>query len=249
MKISIITVGYNAAATIEETMQSVFHQSYGNIEYVIIDGGSSEGTLEIVERYSDKIAHYVSEPDGGIYFGMNKGIAACSGDYIGILNADDVYASKEVLSEVAELLKASSADTLYGDLEYVAEDNLQKVVRKWVSGNFQSNKFLSGWMPPHPTFFVKKELYTSCGVFNTDFKLAADYELMLRFLYKHKLSAVYLPKTLIKMRVGGVSNNSLKNRLAANKEDRKAWVVNSIRPKWYTLFMKPASKLLQFLKK
>ena len=104
-------------------------------------------------------------------------------------------------------------------------------------------------MPPHPTFFVKKELYTSCGVFNTDFKLAADYELMLRFLYKHKLSAVYLPKTLIKMRVGGVSNNSLKNRLAANKEDRKAWVVNSIRPKWYTLFMKPASKLLQFLKK
>ena len=248
MKISIITVSYNAVATIEDTIQSVLNQSYKNIEYVIIDGGSSDGTQAIIEKYSDKISYYVSEPDGGIYFGMNKGVTACKGDFIGILNADDVYASKTVISNVAELLQTAKTDTLYGDLEYVTEQNLNVVVRKWISGSFERKKFLRGWMPPHPTFFVKKELYLKYGLFNTSFKISADYELMLRFLFNNGLSAVYLPQTLIKMRVGGVSNSSLKNRLQANREDRRAWKINNLTPKWYTLFVKPASKVMQFLK-
>lgn len=249
MKISIITVSYNAVTTIEETINSVLNQSYQNIEYVIIDGSSSDGTQAIIEKYADRIAYCISEPDGGIYLGMNKGIAACTGDYIGILNADDVYASTAVIFDVVELLQTSKAKTLYGDLEYVSEQDLNDVVRKWDSGSFNHNKFLIGWMPPHPTFFVKKDLYNKFGLFNTSFKISADYELMLRFLFKNKLSAVYLPKTLIKMRVGGVSNSSMKNRLLANREDRKAWRINGIRPKWFTLLMKPASKVMQFLKK
>ena len=249
MKISIITVSYNAVTTIEETIQSVLNQSYQHIEYVIIDGGSSDGTQAIIEKYADKIAFHVSEPDGGIYFGMNKGIAACTGDYIGILNADDVYASNGIISKVVELLQTSKSSTLYGDLDYVAEDNLDDVVRKWISGSFNRKSFLMGWMPPHPTFFVQKGLYDKYGVFNTSFKISADYELMLRFLFKNSLSAAYLPQTLIKMRVGGVSNSSIKNRLQANKEDRKAWKINGLRPKWFTLLMKPASKVMQFLKK
>jgi len=249
VKISIITVSYNAVTTIEETIQSVLNQSYQHIEYVIIDGGSSDGTQAIIEKYADKIAFHVSEPDGGIYFGMNKGIAACTGDYIGILNADDVYASNGIISKVVELLQTSKSSTLYGDLDYVAEDNLDDVVRKWISGSFNRKSFLMGWMPPHPTFFVQKGLYDKYGVFNTSFKISADYELMLRFLFKNSLSAAYLPQTLIKMRVGGVSNSSIKNRLQANKEDRKAWKINGLRPKWFTLLMKPASKVMQFLKK
>ncbi len=249
MKISIITVTYNAVTTIEETIQSVLNQSYQHIEYIIIDGGSSDGTEAIIEKYADKIAYHVSEPDGGIYFGMNKGVAACTGDYIGILNADDVYASNGIISKVVELLQTSKSSTLYGDLDYVAEDNLDDVVRKWISGSFNRKSFLRGWMPPHPTFFVQKGLYDKYGVFNTSFKISADYELMLRFLVKNSLSAAYLPQTLIKMRVGGVSNSSLKNRLQANKEDRKAWKINGLRPKWFTLLMKPASKVMQFLKK
>jgi glycosyltransferase involved in cell wall biosynthesis len=248
VKISIITVSYNAAATIEDTIQSVLNQSYKNIEYVIIDGGSSDGTQAIIEKYSDRISYYVSEPDGGIYFGMNKGVIACTGDFIGILNADDVYASKTVISDVVELLQTAKTNTLYGDLEYVTEKNLNVVLRKWTSGIFERKKFLRGWMPPHPTFFVQKELYLKYGSFNTSFKISADYELMLRFLFNNGLSAVYLPQTLIKMRVGGVSNSSLKNRLQANREDRRAWKINNLTPKWYTLFAKPASKVMQFLK-
>jgi glycosyltransferase len=147
-----------------------------------------------------------------------------------------------------ELLQTAKTNTLYGDLEYVTEENLNVVLRKWTSGIFERKKFLRGWMPPHPTFFVQKELYLKYGSFNTSFKISADYELMLRFLFNNGLSAVYLPQTLIKMRVGGVSNSSLKNRLQANREDRRAWKINNLTPKWYTLFAKPASKVMQFLK-
>lgn len=247
MKVSIITVCYNAASTIEDTIQSVLGQTYGNIEYVIIDGGSSDGTQSIIEKYRDKIDYYQSEPDGGIYFGMNKGISACTGDFVGILNADDIYASKDVLETVVNCIKTENVNSVYGDLVYVSETDLNKVVRTWVSGNYYRNSFLKGWMPPHPTFFVKREFYNQLGCFNTKFRIAADYELMLRFLYKNKLSVGYVPQTLIKMRTGGASNSSLKNRIQANKEDRNAWEINSITPKWYTLFLKPLSKLIQFI--
>lgn len=247
MKISIVTVAYNASKTIEQTIQSVLGQTYSNIEYIVIDGGSSDGTQEIIEKYSDKIAYYSSEKDGGIYFGMNKGVEKCSGEYIGLLNADDVYYDSEVIESVAKKLVESKTDALYGDLLYVEETDLSKVVRRWISGKYDRRNFLKGWMPPHPTFFIKKSAYEKFGTFNTQFRFAADYELMLRMLFKHKLSAVYLNQTLIKMRVGGVSNSSVKNRLKANQEDREAWRINGIQPNWYTIFMKPLSKVRQYI--
>lgn len=154
MKISIITVSYNAVATIEDTIHSVLNQSCANLEYVIVDGGSNDGTLDIIEKYRDKIARIISEKDDGIYYGMNKGIAACSGDYIGILNADDVYYNDSIVEQVASSLSNSKTDSLYGDLLYVQEDNLEKVTRTWNAGKFNKSNFLMGWMPPHPTFFV-----------------------------------------------------------------------------------------------
>lgn len=247
MKISIVTVAYNASKTIEQTIQSVLGQTYSNIEYIVIDGGSSDGTQEIIEKYSDKIAYYSSEKDGGIYFGMNKGVEKCSGEYIGLLNADDVYYDSEVIESVVKKLLESKTDALYGDLLYVDATDLSKVVRRWISGKYDRRNFLKGWMPPHPTFFIKKSAYEKFGTFNTQFKFAADYELMLRMLFKHKLSAVYLNQTLIKMRVGGVSNSSVKNRLKANQEDREAWRINGIQPNWYTVFMKPLSKIRQYI--
>ncbi len=247
MKISIVTVAYNASKTIEQTIQSLLGQTYSNIEYIVIDGGSSDGTQEIIEKYSDKIAYYSSEKDGGIYFGMNKGVEKCSGEYIGLLNADDVYYDSEVIESVVKKLLESKTDALYGDLLYVDATDLSKVVRRWISGKYDRRNFLKGWMPPHPTFFIKKSAYEKFGTFNTQFKFAADYELMLRMLFKHKLSAVYLNQTLIKMRVGGVSNSSVKNRLKANQEDREAWRINGIQPNWYTVFMKPLSKIRQYI--
>lgn len=249
MKISIITVSFNAESTIEDTIRSVIGQTYTDVEYIIIDGGSTDATLAIIDKYREQISLVVSEPDKGIYDGMNKGIARATGDYIGILNADDVYVDHSVIEEVVDVLSAEKTDTLYADLNYVQQDDLSKVVRVWKSGKFNHSSFLQGWMPPHPTFFVKKDCYNQYGNFNLQLKSAADYELILRMLYKNECSSSYLGRTIINMRVGGVSNSSIRNRIKANMEDRKAWELNNIRPKWYTLYMKPLSKLIQFLKK
>lgn len=246
MKISIITVCFNSAKTIEDTIQSIFSQDYPNVEYIIIDGGSKDATLDIVKNYSDNISHLISEPDKGIYDAMNKGIALATGDVVGILNSDDVYFDSQVLSHIAKAFEVTNADAVYGDLVYVASNNLHKVTRVWKSQPYTDGAFLKGWMPPHPTFYVKKSCYEQLGNYTLKLKSAADYELMLRFIHKHKLSVAYIPKTLVKMRVGGESNVSLKNRLRANKEDRMAWKMNGLKPHFYTLFLKPLSKLKQF---
>ncbi len=248
MKISIITVTYNSAATVEQTIRSVVEQSYSDVEYIIIDGQSADGTLEIIEKYRRKIAHVVSEKDKGLYDALNKGIALATGDVIGLLHSDDFYINNRVLEKYAAAFLKQNSDAVYSDLYYVDRDNTSKIVRKWKSGAYRHSAFINGWMPPHPTFFVKKACYQKFGAFNLGFKSAADYELMLRFIEKHRISLSYLPEYTVNMRTGGKSNASLQNRVNANLEDRKAWEVNGLKPRFYTLYLKPLRKIIQFIR-
>lgn len=249
LKISIITVAYNAESSIEDTIKSVLSQSYSNIEYIIIDGKSSDNTLEICNKYSDKISKIVSEKDTGIYDAMNKGVALAQGDVVGILNADDFYADNFVIENIVEKFKKEAVDAVYADLVYVNGQETSKVTRTWISGVYEDGMFLKGWMPPHPTFFVKLSCYKEYGDYSLDLKTVADYELMLRMIHKYKIKLGYLNKIIVKMRVGGVSNASLKNRIRAQRDAKKSWQMNGIKPNLFTLIMKPLSKVTQFFKK
>jgi len=246
MKVSIITVCYNNSETIESTIQSVISQNYSNIEYIIVDGLSTDDTLKITERYKNKITKIISEKDDGIYDAINKGILLATGDIIAILHADDFYTNENVISSIANEFNQKNVDAVYGDLQYVDRVNTNIVKRNWSSGEYLKDNFLNGWMPPHPSFFAKKECYDKFGVFNTTLKSAADYELMLRFLYKHNCSVTYIPQVLVKMRVGGKSNVSIMNRIKANREDKKAWELNGLHPGLLTFIRKPLSKIGQF---
>lgn len=246
MVISIITISYNSGATISETLTSVSDQEYPMIEHIIVDGKSKDNTVDIVKSFPH-VSKYVSEPDNGLYHAMNKGIQMATGDVIGILNSDDFYADKTILNKVATAFSNPLVDCVYGDLQYVHPTHLQKVVRNWRAGKFNKKNFLFGWMPPHPTFFVRRKVYDSVGLFNTTLKSAADYEMMLRILYTHGYAVAYIPATLVKMRAGGVSNASLRNRFKANREDAKAWKLNNKRPHFFTLYLKPLRKIPQYL--
>ena len=246
MKISIITVTYNSAASIEQTMRSVLDQSYKNIEYIIIDGGSTDQTLDIISKYKAQLGYFISEKDNGIYDALNKGIAAATGDIIGILHSDDFYTSNTAIEHVAQQFAKTNCNAVYANLYYVNRVNTDKITRKWHSGKYSNGMFINGWMPPHPTFFVKNEVYKKFGAFNLNFKTSADYELMLRLIHKHKIKLSYLDEYIIKMRVGGQSNVSVNNRVIANLEDRKAWDVNGLKPRFYTLWLKPLRKIAQF---
>lgn len=248
MKLSIITVSYNSAATIRDTLQCIADQNYPDIEHIIVDGASKDNTLEIVREFPH-VAKLVSEKDNGLYDAMNKGIKIATGDVIGILNSDDIYAHNSVLNNVMRLFEIAGTDTIYGDLQYVEAGDLTKVVRTWESGKFKRSNFYYGWMPPHPAFFVRREVYDKAGLFTTILRSAADYELILRVLVKHNCSTAYLPEVLVKMRAGGLSNASLKHRLKANKEDREAWKLNGLNPYFFTLYFKPLRKIFQFLRK
>ncbi len=246
IKISIITVTFNSARTIEQTLQSVINQSYKNVEYIIVDGGSTDATLSIIEKYKANISTLISEKDNGLYDALNKGIALASGDVIGILHSDDFYTHTSVLQLYVDIFTKTNADAIYSDLYYVDKLNTDKISRKWKSGQYKQNSFLYGWMPPHPTFFVKAECYKKFGNFNLQFTSAADYELMLRFIHKQKISLGYLPEYTVKMRVGGKSNASVNNRVKANLEDRKAWTINNLKPYFFTLYLKPVRKIVQY---
>jgi glycosyltransferase len=212
-----------------------------------MDGGSADPTLDIAYRYGNQLRIY-SEPDRGIYDAMNKGIEMARGDIIGILNADDYYPTRDVLSRVEEAFEDESVQACYGDLVYVDEKDTSKVKRYWKAGEYDAKKFYSGWMPPHPTFFVRASVYEKYGLFNLELGTAADFELMLRFLLKHEIKAAYVPMVMVHMRTGGASNASVSNRLAANRNDRKAWQVNGLKPYPWTFTMKPLRKVGQWWK-
>ncbi len=236
----------NAAATIKDTLESVSSQTWPEIEHIIVDGLSDDNTLDIVARYSH-VSKVISEKDEGLYYAMNKGIGLATGEIIGILNADDVYASKDVIHQVMCSFDDSSINVLYGNLVYVHRDNLNSVFRYWKAGVYKKEKFHAGWSPPHPTFFVRNIFYKQYGLYDTRFKIAADYELMLRFLFKNSLNPFYLDMLIVKMRVGGISSRSIRLRLIANREDRRAWEVNGLKPHLFTLILKPLTKLKQFI--
>lgn len=246
LKISIITVVFNNRETIQDTLRSVIDQDYENIEYIVIDGASTDGTIEKIAPFESQITTFISEKDKGIYDALNKGIQRATGEVIGILHADDLFAHSSVVTHVADHFLTTGTDSVYGDLTYVDREDIEHIVRHWRSGPYEKQKFLSGWMPPHPAFFVKKQCFLDFGMYDLSFKSAGDYELMLRFLYKRNVSASYLPEVLVKMRVGGTSNANLSNRIVANQQDRRAWKRNSLKPKFYTLWLKPIRKIPQY---
>jgi glycosyltransferase len=246
MKVSIITPSFNSAKTVEETIKSVLGQSYKDIEYIIIDGGSKDKTLEIVNKYKDKISKIISEPDKGIYDAMNKGVKLASGEIIGILNSDDLYADEKVIEEVVKTFENYDVECVWGDLVYFTDDP-NKIIRIWRSSDYKEGLFEKGWVPPHPTFFVKKEVYEKYGYFRLDFKVASDYELMFRFLKKYKIKGKYIPKVLVKMRAGG-NANKLKNIIKGNLECIRAWKVNGFKMPFYTPIFRFFRRLPQLLK-
>ena len=248
MKVSIITSVYNNEKTIEDAIKSVLNQTYTNIEYIVVDGASKDNTVSVIKKYEDKISTFVSESDKGIYDGLNKGVSLATGDVISFLHSDDIYADENIISEVVEHFKSTNTDSIYADLVYVDKEDTSKIFRYWKSGEYSFKKLCNGWMPPHPTFFVKKEFYDKYGKFDLDFGIAADYDFMLRMLGKYKITTSYLPKVLYKMRVGGASNRSLKNIIQKSREDIKALKNNHIGG-LHTIIMKNISKIPQFLKK
>lgn len=213
----------------------------------MIDGGSTDRTVAIIRAQSGPRRKVVSEPDKGIYDAMNKGILLATGDIVGILNADDFYAGPDVLAKVILTFADSRIDSCYGDLVYVDGRQTERVRRYWRSGHYAPSRFYWGWMPPHPTFFVRRAVYAKYGGFNLALGSAADYEIMLRFLVRHRIQAAYIPEVLVKMRTGGVSNASLQNRIKANRMDRQSWRVNGLHPYPWTLWMKPVRKIGQYL--
>ena len=248
LKVSIITASFNCASTIKQTIESVLAQDYPNIEFWIIDGGSTDGTVEILKTYRGRI-HYISEPDKGIYDAINKGLTRSTGDVIGMIGADDFYPSNDVISSVAATFKKTGALALYGDKQYVDAKNPHKIVRNWVAGSYQNSNWLFGWMPPHLSFYASRALLEQTGPYRTDFICSGDYEWMLRALFQKDVKVTYLPKVLVHMRTGGTSNASFKHRLKANKEDRKAWKVNGFKPYFFTLYLKPLRKIVQLFNK
>jgi glycosyltransferase involved in cell wall biosynthesis len=250
MKISIITITYNSEKTLDDTIKSVLSQTYDDIEYIIVDGNSKDSTLDIVKSYGDKISKHISEKDNGIYDAMNKGLALATGDIVGILNSDDVYFDKYAIESVINKFEESGVDSVYADLYYVDEHDLNKVVRYWKSSDFKQGSFAKGWHPPHPTFFVKKEIYDRCGLFDLEMKVSADFELMIRFLERYKITTAYLQKVLVRMRTGGESNRSIKNIMTGNKSILKAFDKNGIKVnKILYIFYRFVPKVIQMIKR
>ena len=246
-KVSVITVCYNASDVISQCLDSVQEQVIENVtvEHIVIDGGSNDGTVEIIRAHKSP-DHVVSEKDDGLYDAMNKGLASATGDVIAFLNSDDVYADPNVISDVVSAFKSSNADAVFGDLVVFDPRKEGDIVRRWKAG--PKGNFKHGWMPPHPTLFVRTSVFQRHGGFNLNFKFAADYEWMIRSLHSENLALAYLPKTLVKMRAGGLSNASLRNRLTAHFEDYSAWKVNEKNPYPWTVFLKPLRKITQFIK-
>ena len=248
MKISVITAAYNSALTIADTLRSVADQTHHDVEHVIVDGLSKDNTVSIVSQFPH-VAICRSEKDKGIYDAMNKGLVLVTGDVVAILNSDDFYENEFVLEKVSKAFEDPSVQVVYGDLVYIDPTKNNRITRYWRAGNYTSKSFHYGWMPPHPAFFVRRQVYQQLGNFNASLTCSADYEIILRMLLKHRLKAVYLPETLVRMREGGISNATFRHRWRANREDRKAWQLNGLKPYFFTLYLKPFRKIFQFVNK
>jgi len=229
MKISVITVCYNSADTIRDTIESVVAQDYKDVEYIIVDGGSSDQTLSILRDYEAQITKLVSEPDLGIYDAMNKGLKLATGDIIGFINADDFYSSKQSLSLIAQAFQAEKIEACYGDLIYIDRHHPSRVVRYWRSSDFKAGLFAKAWCPPHPTFYARRSIFERFGHFDLNYKIAADMELMLRFMEVNKIRTRYIPAVLVKMRTGGASDGNLRSILAQNREVFSAFIKHRIK--------------------
>lgn len=242
MKVSIITVVWNNKDTIRDAIESVLNQTYKDIEYIIVDGASSDGTIEIIQNYGDKITKFVSEPDNGLYDAMNKGIRLATGDVVGILNSDDCYIDEFVIEKIVKIFEEKEVDSVFADLVYVKPDNLENIVRYYDSSKGFPNKFQYALYPAHPTFFVKRWVYEKYGLFKTDYKIAADFDLMARFLYTRKISFSYLKEPIIKMRMGGVST-SLSSIWINSLEQLRVCRENKIKTNIFKILLKYPSKL------
>lgn len=244
-RISVITVVKNGAATIRDCIESVRNQDHP-VEHVFVDGASRDGTPDIIREHAAEDSRIVSEPDDGIYDAMNKGISLTTGDVVGMLNADDFYAHNKVISTVADAFRDRAVDACYGDLIYVDPQRTDSVIRYWKSCSATDRLLYCGWMPPHPTLFVRRNIYQEFGGFRTDLGSAADYELTLRFFLKYRIRAVYIPQLLVTMRSGGASNATLSNRLMVNLWVYRAWRINGLKPKLWTIPARLLSKFIQY---
>ncbi len=249
MKISVITACLNSSAYIGECLRSVAEQDYHDVEHLVIDGDSDDNTVSVVRELNHPGLKLVSESDNGIYYALNKGLEQCTGDLIGFLHSDDFFANKYILSHLAEQIKRSEADGIYGDLQYVMRNRPEQVVRHWESGIYQPKNLFKGWMPPHPALYLKREVYENFGRFDTDLSISADYDFILRVLYEKNTTLDYLPEIVLKMRTGGVSNRNLKNILQKSREDLIALKKNGVKNRHKVLLMKNLSKIHQFFKR
>ena len=245
MKVSLLTVCYNSAGTVADSIKSVRSQDYKDVEYIIVDGNSNDGTKEIIKANNDLIDKWISEPDKGIYDAMNKAIKMATGEVVGILNSDDFYSSSNVISQVAKTFNDSSVDAVFGDLVFVDPNNLKKVVRRYSSAKWSPEKFARGFMPAHPTFFVRRKYYEQIGLFKTDYRIAADYELLIRFLYVHKLKYKYLPLNMVTMRKGGVSSRGIRSNIILNDEIIRGCRENGINTSVFKVYPKYFTKLFE----
>jgi glycosyltransferase involved in cell wall biosynthesis len=246
MKVSIITVTYNSEAYLQDCIDSVIHQRYSDIEHIIIDAASTDGTLDIIRRYDNHIAQWISEKDNGMYDAINKGIALASGGIIGILNSDDKLASEDVIGDIVSCFMDQHVDAVYGDLIYVDKLNTARILRYWKGANYKRYRFNYGWMPAHPTFYVRTSLIADLGGYESHYYTAADYEFMARYLYRFRINAKYLPKLIVKMRSGGQSNKNIVIRLRANRRDYLAMKKNKIPFPLTVSVLKPIIKLHQY---
>jgi glycosyltransferase involved in cell wall biosynthesis len=246
MKVSIITVTYNSAEFLEECICSVKNQDYPDIEHIIIDGGSVDATLDIIKRYEGKNVKWISEKDNGMYDALNKGMKLATGDIVGALNSDDVFASSDVVTEIVNSFCNSRIDSVYGDIVYVSQSNTKKVIRYWEGYSYNRDRFRYGWMPAHPSFYVRRELVEELGSYESHYYTAADYEFMLRYLYHYRISAQYIPKLIVKMRVGGASNKTLSARLRANRRDYLAMKKNHVPLPFIASILKLIIKVRQY---
>jgi glycosyltransferase len=247
LKISVITAVYNNRDTVADALESALGQTHADVELIVIDGGSTDGTLGVLSSYGNRLAVVVSEPDRGIYDALNKGLRLATGEVVGFLHSDDLYADERVLAKVTAAFANPGVEAVYGDLVYVSKDAPDQVVRHWESGVFTPQKLRRGWMPPHPTLYVRRSVYDRLGLFDTDYRIAADYDFMLRLLGQSGVQAAYIPEVLVKMRLGGASNRSLGNLLRKSREDYRALKANNIGGIW-VLAWKNLSKLPQFFK-